>query len=163
MENTKDTARASEVKRLLTCIDNEYQCVISALNEMKASRKRDRFIQKRLDTGVVRHVQLAMLVDTMQASALLAQHLAQKEVRSIVIANTWASILLVDYRMKYAKLLRLVKNIPAQMQQDEIICLMHELIYITQTLHDTIGIEQAVQRIEAILAARLVYDEEEKQ
>ena len=162
MENTQDTARESEIKRLLACIDDEYQCAITAFDKLKPSAKRDRFIQKPLDTIVALYAQIATIVGTVQASVLISQHIGEEEVHSLVIENTWAAILLVDYRLKYAKMMHLARKTPGKCS-DEINELMRELTYITQTLHDTIGIEQTIWRIRAILSVKLGRGEEKVQ
>lgn len=155
MESTKESAQGSEVDELLRAIDEDYESVIMALTELKSSRKLDLFIRKRLDAIVARHVQIAARIGTQKASILVCQHLGETVKHSIIVTNMWLSILLVDYRFRYERLMQLSNAMKPGSAHCEIVEVMHELLYITSILQNSIGVKRTAQRIQAILAVAI--------
>ena len=155
MEHPLDITREGEVACLLASIDENYRSVLTALTELKSSRKLDLFIRKRLDAVVAAHIQLAARMGTHKATRLVCRHLGEKGEHSIIVTNTWLSILLVDYRLRYDKIMHLAQTIPPGPAHCEIVEMMHELLYITATLQSSIGIKRASQRIQAVLAVAI--------
>jgi hypothetical protein len=108
-----------------------------------------------LDAIVATHIQIAARVGTQKASILVCEHLGEEVKHSIIVMNTWLSILLVDYRFKYDQIMRLANTLPPGPAHCEIVEMMHELLYITSTLRNSIGVKRTTQRIEAILAVAI--------
>lgn len=155
MESSKYSTRESEVDEFLQAIDEDYESVIAALTELKSSRKLDLFIRKRLDAVVAKHVRIAVLVGTQKASILIGQHLGETVKHSIIVTNTWLSILLVDYRLRYERLMQLSREAHAGSVHCEVVEVMHELIYITSILQNSIGVKRTAQRIQALLKVEI--------
>lgn len=155
MENLLDSTRESEVADLLTSIDENYRSVLTAMKELKSSKKLDLFIRKRLDAIVAVHVRIAARVGTQQASLVICRHLGEKVEHSIIVTNTWLAVLLVDYRFRYEKMMRLAQTVPPGPAHGEIVEMMRELLYITATLQNSIGVRRTSQRIQAVLAVSL--------
>ena len=155
MESNEGTKQENEVACLLASIDENYRSIITAFTELKSSKKLDLFIRKRLDAITAAHAQIAARVGTQEALILVCRHLGEKVEHSIIVTNTWLSFLLVDYRFRYDKIMRLTQTVPPGPAHGEIIEMMRELLYITTTLQNSIGVKRTSQRIQAILAVGL--------
>ena len=155
MENVLATTRENEVACLLASIDEDYRSILTALKELKSSKKLDLFIRKRLDAIVATHVQIAARVGTQKALLMVRGHLGEKVEHSIIVTNTWLSVLLVDYRFRYDKIMRLAQTVAPGPAHGEIVEMMHELLYIIATLQNSIGVKRTSQCIQAVLAVNL--------